>query len=61
MCSCWPRSHGIVPDCISGIFKQGNNEYRPENKAHPVAVSQRQFFLLGPMRSSVVVIIYTCT
>lgn len=61
VCGCWPRSHGIVSDYVNEIFIQENNEYRPENKAHPVAISQRQFFLLKPMRGSAVVIIYTCT
>lgn len=61
VCGCWPRSHGIVSDYVNEIFIQENNEYRPENKAHPVAISQRQFFLLKPIRGSAAVIIYTCT
>lgn len=60
VCGFWPRSHGIVSDYVNEIFIQENNEYRPENKAHPVAISQRQFFLLKPIRGSAVVIIYTC-
>lgn len=61
VCGCWPRSHGIVSDYVNEIFIQENNEYRPENKAHPVAISQRQFFLLKPIRGSAIVIIYRCT
>lgn len=60
MCGCWPRSHGIVSDYVNEIFKKENNEYRPENKAHSVAISHRQFFLLKSMRASVTVIIYMC-
>lgn len=61
VCGFWPRSHGIVSDYVNENFIQENNEYRPENKAHPVAISQRQFFLLKPIRGSAVAIIYTCT
>lgn len=61
VCGCWPRTHGIVSDYVNEIFKQENNEYRPTNKAHPVAISHRQFFTLKSTRGSTVMIIYTCT
>lgn len=61
VCGCWARSHGIVSDYVNEIFKQENNEYRPENKVHPVAISHRQFFLLKSKRASATVIIYMCT
>lgn len=61
VCGCWPRCHGIVSDYINEIFKQENNEYRPEDKAYSVTISHRQIFLLNSMRGSAVVIVYTRT